>query len=1103
MNLRISCLNINGLNGKGKAINWYIRNKGLDVLVLMETWLKPHQQSVLKGALVDVRKLGGTDIGGRKGVEGLMVLTRPGLTPFCRVLKIAESKMWCAFSIGEQVFVVGYIPPKVPLAEFENVFVEISTCDEFNYRSAILMGDLNARSKKFGDHVSSGRGRCLNQIMEALEIHRIVPSFGKYTTFQANGKGITDLFLACEETMHVVNLSGIDEECCVGGSDHRPIRIHLEIPNPADGPDVCDFARWDVRKLQRPGIRKDYQETITSKTKQARDQIVDFMTHYCVKTNKQTFIDNLYELIIVLVEGVSSVTCGIFEAEFGEARNDYWTDKLKLNQEELENVAKTLCARDPKAPQYREAWDSFMSKKRKFKEMHDERAMEMFKGFSESMAKGMNTAKFLKMISSSKKRDAKITSALDPEKVDKHADQFRSTFGSPPTGQMLYDMEAGEYMRKEVEVQELLEPMKKSLYEELVRLLRAYPQGKSAGPDRIFMEQIKYGGDSLWEIIGLLFSTCAKLRKIPSIWRESNVVLVFKNKGDKQDAKNYRPISLTCTLRRIYEKWLLSENIGDIDQALSAQQAGFRRGRSTLEQVYVLGQALQRNAGMYAIFLDFKAAYDTVDRRLLWQKCRDIGMDSHIIGCIQDLFEENKSVIGVGAKRSRPIHCRRGLLQGSAISPVLFSIFIDDLIQKLNEAGGGITFDSYSVNNLFFADDGALMAVDQVHAQKLTSICEEWAVKNGMTFAVPKCGALSFSAGSIYLYGQELPQVQSYKYLGMNMDIGGIQWDSCYGERISKAKQVTQFLASRGMNLFGWRLSSSVLAFKIFIRSTLDYGIALNPPPEVLASLQKVVDEALRRIASARFSISRVALSKCFRIETMECRANELSCKFMGRLANLETQTPARQVFSHCNPDYVHVELSSEEIIERRRALWNKAAMKIPGGNAMAIDPPAQASKHFWIVDNSIPKEDSQMIVEWQTGGIAFHQPCKMCGEEMSREHACSCGGVENVIGHEFDAQAWSDIKHKKPSDTLFINHALNKVMREKKSEKRNRRLGLIASAILKMKINCGGCYKDEKGFWKRGEAQYQYRQNPKITASRAREAVLRNRKTGRPRGVT
>ena len=60
------------------------------------------------------------------------------------------------------------------------------------------------------------------------------------------------------------------------------------------------------------------------------------------------------------------------------------------------------------------------------------------------------------------------------------------------------------------------------MFQEMIRLITSYPEGKSAGPDSIFMEQIKFGGDALWKVMGVLFSNCNRLATIPSRWKISH-----------------------------------------------------------------------------------------------------------------------------------------------------------------------------------------------------------------------------------------------------------------------------------------------------------------------------------------------------------------------------------------------------------------------------------------------------------------------------------------------------------------------------------------------------------------------------------------------------
>ena len=108
---------------------------------------------------------------------------------------------------------------------------------------------------------------------------------------------------------------------------------------------------------------------------------------------------------------------------------------------------------------------------------------------------------------------------------------------------------------------------------------------------------------------------------------------------------NYRPISLTKVIRMLYERCLLE--ILDEEVKLSISQGGFRKQRGTLDQIAVLQYALLRakadKIGLTVMFLDIKAAYDTVDRDTLWGYVRERGVPDHMLASLQALFDQNVS----------------------------------------------------------------------------------------------------------------------------------------------------------------------------------------------------------------------------------------------------------------------------------------------------------------------------------------------------------------------------------------------------------------------------------------------------------------------------
>eukprot|EP00126_Sphaerothecum_destruens_P003946 Sdes_comp17782_c0_seq2m7046 len=110
-----------------------------------------------------------------------------------------------------------------------------------------------------------------------------------------------------------------------------------------------------------------------------------------------------------------------------------------------------------------------------------------------------------------------------------------------------------------------------------------------------------------------------------------------------------------------------------------------------------------------------------------------------------------------GSQNHRILKPNRGLMQGSILSPALFSIFIDDLCVMTNR--------NDNVQTLFFVDDINIQAKNHLAAKQTLFICEKWAHDNGMTWGIPKCGSLGSNL-PFMLNNELIPMVKQYKYLG-------------------------------------------------------------------------------------------------------------------------------------------------------------------------------------------------------------------------------------------------------------------------------------------------------------------------------------------------
>ena len=126
--------------------------------------------------------------------------------------------------------------------------------------------------------------------------------------------------------------------------------------------------------------------------------------------------------------------------------------------------------------------------------------------------------------------------------------------------------------------------------EELVKALKPMKAGKAPGPDDIHPEFLLHAGDAVTKRLCQYMSTCLERCKIKKIWRKATVIALSKRNKPKDDPKSYRSISLLCIPFKLLEKMIHGCINPMIDPQLPHEQAGFRKGRLTIDQVTLLTQ---------------------------------------------------------------------------------------------------------------------------------------------------------------------------------------------------------------------------------------------------------------------------------------------------------------------------------------------------------------------------------------------------------------------------------------------------------------------------------------------------------------------------------
>jgi len=337
------------------------------------------------------------------------------------------------------------------------------------------------------------------------------------------------------------------------------------------------------------------------------------------------------------------------------------------------------------------------------------------------------------------------------------------------------------------EIQIMFEELDAEIHEsEILKAIKELKTNSSGGPDLLLNEFFIHGKGTLLPYLKCLFNTCLNNGYFPSSWSDGYIVPIPKP-GDPNDPSNYRGITLLSALGKLFTRILNSrlDSWAENYSVYIEAQAGFRRGMSTVDNVFILqslvNHCFNENKKLFCAFVDFKKAFDFVVRDILWFKLIKYGVRGNILSVIKSMYNNISSKVKCQNTLSESFTCNLGVRQGECLSPFLFSLFLNDIEETFLAKGvEGIEIGDLKLLLLLYADDIILFAKDAQELQNSLDVLEDYCKRWRLTVNTTKTKIMIFQKGGRlpsnlhFTYdGNDLEIVKLFKYLGVMFSSGG------------------------------------------------------------------------------------------------------------------------------------------------------------------------------------------------------------------------------------------------------------------------------------------------------------------------------------------
>jgi exonuclease III len=784
--VRLASFNLHGLN-QGKVFVQQFSSE-CDFIFIQEHWLAPFDLNKLDNLCIGMSVFASsamTDVISRgvltgRPFGGVAIFVKDSVASMVRL--ITNTCRYIILQFNDMLLINVYLPSSGTIG-YEDEYIDCLACitndvADLSYSHIILGGDMNLDFAAVHP-LKNDLIEFADNLNLTFLYNKLTASQSSYRVLASGASSLIDHF-AISKTIEdqVFGVKILDSG--INFSDHCPVflDVNLSVNRNLGGKSKfnnknLNSFRWDKADLSQYyaySCEQLYSVNVPTQLLTCDKGILGQSVH--------ATIDQFYSDIVFALQNSSCATVPRKRHNFYKF---WWDEELNLLKQESINSF-NLWAGAGK-PRHGDLFLGMSRAKLNYKSAIKKKESLSKQDFSDSLndallTKNMDTfwntwrSKFGKHTCSSV-----INGCRDDQNI---ADIFASSFQSiyMPNSSARHEQLKEQFNLKFAKYDAGIIGDKEVTVELVEKCIGFIKKGKAAGCDGLTAEHLFHSHPLLSVLLSMLFNIIIKFSYVPSEFGKGIIIPLLKNHdGDKNNSDNYRGITLSPVISKVFESCLM--RLFESELQPDTLQFGFKGKSSCSHALFTLRSVIENynksSSTVNLCALDISKAFDRVNHFALFQVLMDRKLPKFFIHVLLDWYSKCNVAVRWGGAISTSFMISAGVRQGGLLSPILFSLYMDVLIKKLRSSNMGCKLADVYFGCLLYADDIMLLSHSLYSMQHMLQICEQFAWEFDVKFNSSKSVAIRIGprhdapCEPLTLAGIQLKFDRSIKYLGIQL----------------------------------------------------------------------------------------------------------------------------------------------------------------------------------------------------------------------------------------------------------------------------------------------------------------------------------------------